>query len=688
MKKSFRHAAQFVLILIFLFSSIAAAPISETQIAAKTRMDQFLEEHGGYACSEESYFTCVTLEVPLDHFNPDDTRAIEVTFAVLPAARPASRKGMFVVATGGPGTSGVLSADYYVAAYDQKIFNRFDIVFFDQRGMGLSGGLACPAAAATYYQQDATGSSDPDAAIKQFANTFSADCVNELSNPELLPYLGTAQAIEDLEYFRQLVGDDTFWLYGESYGTQYVQTYAAKYGDRLKGLILDGTVDLTLTGWEYYAQQAQAFNETMVATLASCEDDPLCIQDVTSRFTFDPNHLEQRALWVYDFLALHLKKAPVNFYHPLPEGGFEEREFTLTDLETVAASQMYGESDRMMFLRALTSGASDLDIVPLARLLYLSLGLDPQTLEVIPDPSYSDAIFYGVECQDYGYPGNSPEEKADNYLQAGDSFSIPRFESVFYGDLPCAYWQSANSDPTRPEPFLAEGIPTLVLGATADPATPVGNGISVYERLTDGYLITTEGGPHVTFGYGNECPDVLVTNFLVNGKVPTQRETNCEGILTDSYVPLAPRDASSFATALDAFTSIETEISYLPEYYYWDGFEPASAGCPFGGTIGFESTDTGYDYTLTDCAFSKGFALTGIGSYHPGKDRFTLSVTTTGYWACGLSTYARTGAKIKLTGNCNNLSIKKQTKWSLFKYWKKWKLQHPLWSRARHNPHR
>ena len=69
-----------------------------------------------------------------------------------------------------------------------------------------------------------------------------------MGNPDILPYLGTQQAVEDLERFRQIMQDDKLWLYGESYGTQYAQTYAAAHGDHLAGLILDGTVDLTLSG--------------------------------------------------------------------------------------------------------------------------------------------------------------------------------------------------------------------------------------------------------------------------------------------------------------------------------------------------------------------------------------------------------------------------------------------------------
>jgi pimeloyl-ACP methyl ester carboxylesterase len=203
----------------------------------------------------------------------------------------------------------------------------------------------------------------------------------------------------------------------------------------------------------------------------------------------------------------------------------------------------------MIFTRALADYATNSDLVTLARLAYIDRGLDPQTLEVIPDPSWSDAIFYGVECQDYGYPGATPAEKAENYLRGADPFeaSIPRLASIIYGDMPCAYWPNATSDLTRPDYLVAEGIPTLVLGATADPATPVSHGIQVYQHLADGYLITTEGGPHVTFGYGIACPDELVTSFLVDDTVPAQRETVCEGQVADPYVPVAPRNAKAFS---------------------------------------------------------------------------------------------------------------------------------------------
>jgi pimeloyl-ACP methyl ester carboxylesterase len=632
-------------IIVLLITSIAAAPLPSFE---RGSTETFLQDHGGFQCFEDSIFTCITVNVPLDHFNASDTREIPVTFAVLPAS--GIRKGMFVTATGGPGYSGIASADSYTAAFDPSIPEAFDIVFFDQRGISYSGDQSCPNAGSVYYQQDARGITPAqEEALKQAASTFSTDCINEVSNPDLLPYLGTKQAVEDLEYFRhQLIGDETFWLYGESYGTQFAQTYAAAHGDHLAGLILDGTVDLTLDGIGFYSQQAQAFNDTLVASLSACNDDPACRKDMTGN-----------AVKAYNQLESKLSRREISFKFPLPEGGFANRTFSLTNLEFVAASQMYNEGDRMMFTRALAAYSLKQDITPLARLLYLDMGFDPQTLDVIPDPYYSDAVFYGVECQDYGYPGSSPEEKADNYLDAADPFesSIPFLSSIIYGDLPCTYWPDATDDLTRPGYLLAEGIPTLVLGATADPATPVGNGVSVYQNLADAYLVTQEGGPHVIFGRGNTCPDALVTDFLVNDVLPTERETVCEGYVADEHVPLAPRSASEFKNPYKALSSIETEITYLPEYYYWYG-DPESIGCTYGGTLSFNYNKAGTktEFALDKCSLVNNFILSGTGTYNSNNDRFVLDVKTAGRWKCDLK-YVRKGDTLNLTGKCDGKNM-------------------------------
>ncbi len=641
-----RLARCLLAILLLLLGACAPATIGEPPAtAAPSRLPG---EDAGAAgllarieaspCPESS-FTCVTLTVPLDHFSPAMTATIPVVFAVQPAS--GERRGMFVVATGGPGSSGVASADWYTAGFDPAIAEHFDIIFFDQRGVGASGGLQCTDAAVAFYRADYRAETPAqEAALAAAARTFARDCVAQMGSPYLLPYLGTRQAVEDLEAFRQAVGDDRFWLYGESYGTYYAQAYAAAHPDRLAGLILDGTVDPTLTGPEFLREQAQAFADVLQATLEACSADAACTADMGAD-----------ALATYDDLAARLARSPLPYDFPLPSGRTERRFLTLSDLEATAAYALYAEDSRMLLQRGLAAAAHG-DLTLLARLLYSTLGVDPETQQAILDPTWSDAVYYAVTCSDYAYFAGTPAERAEQYLRAGDAVdaSVPRLGSVFYGDLPCVFWPT-QPDPLPLAPLVATGIPTLVLGATADPATPLANGERVYRRLADGYLITTDGGAHVTFGWGSACPDELVSAFLIEGRVPRQRRTRCAGVLAEAYVPLAPADARAFADPLEALLAADDAIYYLPEYYYWDGVTPTQVGCPYGGTLAFAAVDDGEAFSLSECAFSAGWTMTGIGTYSAADEHFHLDVAVSGLAEGHLSYSSAADGTARVTGH-------------------------------------
>jgi hypothetical protein len=143
----------------------------------------------------------------------------------------------------------------------------------------------------------------------------------------------------------------------------------------------------------------------------------------------------------------------------------------------------------------------------------------------------------------------------------------------------------------------------------------------------------------------------------VNGIPPNERETVCAGYVADEHVPLTPRSASEFKNAYKALSSIETEIYYLPEYYYWYG-EPESIGCTYGGTLSFSYNNAGTktEFALNRCALVNNFILTGTGSYNSKNDRFVLDVGTRGRWTCDLK-YVRRGETINLSGKCDGKNM-------------------------------
>jgi pimeloyl-ACP methyl ester carboxylesterase len=603
---------------------------STSTTAGSPTTSEILESLGGEPCPD-SDFTCVTLDLPLDHFDPADERTIAVTFAVRPAT--GESRGAFVTATGGPGTSGIAVADSYTSLYDPPITEEFDVVFFDQRGIASSGGLDCPQAAIDYFR--APGDIATAAGLNllvEAAETFSTTCVEEMGNPEELAYVSTAQAVEDLEAFRQTFGFEEFVLFGESYGTQLGQTYAAVYGEHLDRLIIDGVVDLTLDGIAYHQQLAAASSRTLDLMLEACDQDETCAAD-----------LGMAAGAAYDRLYALLLEGPMTIEFPLPDGTNATRAFGLADLEMVATGHLYEEYDRMMFLRALAAQSGRGDLIPLLRLLYVNLVVDPMTEEPIEDPSWSDAMYYGVECLDYAYPGDTPEDVVQAMIDSAPDDGALRLGSVYYGDLPCAFWPHTTTE-GRPAPLTAEGIPVLVLGSTVDPVTPYHQGVDVHSRLADGYIMSKEGGPHVIYGWGEICPDVEVTAFILDGTPPVTEV--CDGEVIGVYQPLFSASPGEDPEIL--LDTIEWEVYYLPEYYYWDGFTDSGAGCPAGGTVAFTASDAGDEFVFEDCALSPEVVISGTGAYDWENDVFTLDV---GIGDCAYA-YERAGAGYSVEPQC------------------------------------
>ena len=568
----------------------------------------------------DSIFTCVTLTVPRDHFGAPGGSNLRVTFAIHRATN-APRKGVFVTVTGGPGSSGIAAADSYTAAFDPRIVEDYDIVFFDQRGIGSSRPLQCPAAALAFYAFPGSPAqtTSQGSAYAAAAKRFARDCVAETGvSANQLQFFSTRQAVEDLELFRTWLGAPKIDLYGESYGTQYAQTYAAAHPSRVRALYLDGPVDLTLTGIQYYTEDVHAFDTVLSMTLNTCSATPECRSDVVGH----------DALAQYDALARRLRQAPRTYSFVTAHGGIVKRTFTIGDLETAAAGYVYSTYDRMLFSRALAQASAG-SLLPIARLASISVGQDPETLRPVTDPSYSDAMYYAVECMDYNYRVGSPDASARAYLAAGAQAGIRdvRLGSVFYGDIPCAYWPVHPATSARPAPLANTPYPVFVLASSTDPATPYAGALRIFGRLDNAYLIVQPGGPHVIFGRGNACPDDLVTAFLVDGQVPAGRRTFCDWAGVDSYVSIPARTVAGYADALAAMRAVDDEINTNADYWNWDGSGTLRYGCLDGGWIAYAANDAGADLELHDCAFSGGLPLSGGGILDSTDGTFSLTVT-------------------------------------------------------------
>jgi pimeloyl-ACP methyl ester carboxylesterase len=550
---------------------------------------------GGKACPDGG-LTCVDLAVPIDRAKRDSDERITIRFAVSFAAKES--KGVLFYAVGGPGGSGLAVADSYLASFDRRLTDEMDVVFFDQRGVGPLNGIACPKAGLA-FDNTAFSLDRPEAAVAA-AKTFAESCVAETPHAELLSHLSTDEAVQDLEDFRKAIGAPKVWLYGESYGTQFAQVYAAHYPQAIDGLILDGVVDLTRDATSFYGEDVRSAEKLLAKTFAACDAEAECHADMGAP-----------AGQVYDTLAAKLTTNPQPVDYPLANGRFARRDMSIAILETNAFYALYGTDSRVAFLRALAA-STQRNFVPLLRLGYDNLGVDPETAEPDDDPTWYGGAYYAITCPDYGDAGQDPAH-TNEILDQARQFApdAPRLIRDFYAErLACTFWPTSGRA-ERPAAFPGGDFPTVVLNSDSDPATPVSNGYAVFDHAKNAYMVTMQGGPHVIWGRGLACPDKIVFGLMLDGRKPEKREQVCKQDFLDAYAPLtAARTGDAFGLA----QGVEAEIAQSRDLANWDGYNELTFGCDFGGTATVNAARSGVEYTFDACAFWPGLTVAGDGT--------------------------------------------------------------------------
>jgi pimeloyl-ACP methyl ester carboxylesterase len=545
----------------------------------------------------ESTLICDGMLVPVDH-DGGSHATIWIVYAIHRAAT--APLGTLAIAVGGPGESGLDSALTTIDSLDEELVRRYDILFFDQRGVGASEGRDCADAGRDY----ATAVPGPES-----ARVFAAACIREAGvDPATLARYSTHQAAEDLDSIRARIGVDRIALYGESYGTELAQAYAAAHPDRLTALILDGAVDLTKTANEFWADAAKGFGQVLTDTLDACAADRDCHGDVS-----DPGT-------AYDTMLGELGRA-TDIQYADPDGVVRGHQVDKAKLESAVDVLLYEPVGRMLIERAVAAAAGG-DSVPAARLVD-ALGSG----EGVAGSSFA---YHAVTCADYRVSPTADPHDIQAVERAGVAAGVStlRTDEVYTSQYPCLFWPYQPADGTRPAPITATPFPVFVLGATGDPITPVDQARAIAGRLTDGYLIVTTGGPHVTFGRDDACVDDPVVGFLLDGRRPTSRSITCDGVVADQYIPLTPDSAADYTDALDAMRSTEEELFADPDYRLWDGSQDLRIGCRHGGFIAITPETTQDAIRFADCAFVPGLPLRGTGTYVFADRTTAWSVTT------------------------------------------------------------
>jgi len=595
--------------------SLLAAPA-----AAETGLVDLVSNLDLVPC-EMSELSCTTLTLPLDHRANDPSKTIDITFALSFAS--VESRGILFYFVGGPGGSGLASVENYLPSFDESLIQYTDIVFVDQRGTGPVHGLACPVAQSVFDTSPAD-LADPDAVLAA-ARTFVRDCTAELDADELLPFVDSDQAIRDSEAFRQAIGGPKVWLYGESYGTQFVQGYATLYPDAVRGVILDGVVDLNLDAEGFYASYTKAAESILERTFAACDQDGACRKDMPGE-----------AGEVYDALVQKVRAAPVMVPYTLADGRQVERFLTVGMVENSAFYALYSPGDRAVFLRTLAAAGRG-NLVPILQLSYSNAFIDPETEIGMDDPGWFGAAYFAITCTDYDSGPGTSDERAAAILEEARAFApnAPRLLRSYYLErIVCAYWPHQGPD-TRPAPFAGGDYPTIVLNSDADPITPVTMAYSILDSAKNSYAILMKDGPHVIWGRGLGCPDIALRDLLYAGTMPVAQEQHCEQPFLDDYVGLTLTEADEMANPVQIAKAVGVELYQIAPLWNWDWVEPMTVGCDFGGTItaSYDEPEAEARYQLNDCKLWPDLTLTGLaveGDSGEESDSYNLTAAASG----------------------------------------------------------
>lgn len=415
---------------------------------------------------------CAELVVPEDRARPEGP-ALSLFVARVPALAAVPKPDPLVLIAGGPGQSAV---DLYLQmrrAFEPVRIER-DIVLLDQRGTGRSAeGFTCELTEAAAFDTSN---------VEELLDAIGA-CLAELDRDPR--FFSTEPAVADLDALREALAVDSWNLYGISYGTRVAQRYAARFPERVRTMILDGVVPVSMPLGPAIASDAQA---ALDGIFARCAAEPACAErypDLRERF---------------DGLRLRLMQGPVSIDLANPRTGkLETRLFSSSDLAGVVRLMSYSSPTASLLPLAIND-AYDGDYTLLAAQVDI---LTSDLAAAISMPMHNSVIC--TEDVPF-YPSVGGHE--NTYL--GTSV-VDALETI------CEIWPATPADAEVKRPLEFDG-PVLLLSGELDPVTPPRYAAEVIAAgLVNAKHVVVDGQGHGIAGVG--CAPRLIARFIETASV-------------------------------------------------------------------------------------------------------------------------------------------------------------------------
>ncbi len=432
--------------------------------------------------------TCGFVTVPENRAEPGGKR-VRIAVAIVKAEVGPTADDPIFYLDGGPGGESLVPLEF---TFDQ-VFEPFaqtrDLVFFDQRGVGLSEpNLDCVEELDLTYELLDDDLPDTEYLARQYEAIQA--CRDRLADDGIdLSQYNSATNAADVADIRIALGYDEINLLGISYGTRLAQTVMRDHPEGIRSVVLDSVytpdVDLTVST---PANLDRALDELF----GGCAESEECAElypDLESRLFALVEQLDESPLLIQatDFLEGDEYDVIVDgsgLLGTVFQGLYSEQIIPTLPL-------LIDEVDR-----GATATLSQLVSINLSNIPFLSLGmhLSVQCAEEIPFSDPTD-----VEAADDPYP------EFGDFFEIAVNIGPPVFELCEIWDVPAL--SAVENDP------VSSDIPTLVLAGEYDPITPPEWGRRVTRTLRNSRFLLAPGLGHGA-SLGSDCTALVSLAFI------------------------------------------------------------------------------------------------------------------------------------------------------------------------------
>jgi pimeloyl-ACP methyl ester carboxylesterase len=431
---------------------------------------------------------CGMLTVPLDYGDPNNGQTINIAVARHLAEVPADRIGSLVIDPGGPGVSGVDDMANELSALTPGLLDDFDVVMFDARGVGRSDPVTCgetPGAPSASLPDPVPNTASARAALVGGFRQYADSC--EKASGTTLPYVGSVDAARDTERLRIALGDNGLSYMGQSYGSLLGLTYASLFPTHVRAMVLDSVIDPALTFDQITQGQADGFEASLQSFFAWCAGTSAC-----------PWHTGA------DPTSSLLAQIAASAANRVPAGN--GRTAGAGELYDALLGGLYARGDWSELGDALAADAAG-NGGPVVTM--------SDNYNKNGSSNGSDAAV-AIDCLDHPV---TRDLGAYGPLADLSAASAPVFGPLLsWGEASCAVWPAPATRPVGP--VAADGAPPiLVVGTTADPATPYQWAVNVAHELQHGVLLSRAGVDHVAYFY-SPCVKNAVQAYFLSGVTP------------------------------------------------------------------------------------------------------------------------------------------------------------------------